>query len=224
MHKKDKKILYTGLDPSRYKHEGTLVHCPFIAIQPCNVEKKEVVAAFSQFDRFTHVVFTSRSSASIWLGMCQEKSIGKEIWKEKTIIAIGRATKSLLEEKGLAPNYTACPETAEGMVEILKTLDLKEAHLFLPHSSLSRPLLRQFMKEQCITHTSCVLYETHFCCPQELPDLSMFDEIVFTSPSTVEAFCHCYGSFPNHARLTSIGPITAKKIISKKKEVSYRGS
>jgi len=224
MGKKDKKILYLGLDPSRYVFEGSLAHCPLIKIIPCSLKKKEVALSFQKFDLFTHLIFTSRSTVSILLNLCREKKISWDRISKKKILAVGKGTEALLTQEGLSPDFVASPETAEGIIKLFEQIELKEAHLFLPHSSLARSVLNRYMKKKKIIYTSCVLYFTRFCKPKSLPDINSFDEIVFTSPSTVEAFCRIYGTFPQHVELIPIGPITAKKIISKKREVAYRES
>ena len=51
---------------------------------------------------------------------------------------------------------------------------------------------------------------------KEAINLLEFDEIFFTSPSTVDGFLNIFGAFPkNGPRLVSIGPIT-KAYLEKK--------
>jgi uroporphyrinogen-III synthase len=40
----------------------------------------------------------------------------------------------------------------------------------------------------------------------------MFDEIVFTSPSTVAAFKEIFGALPRGKKLVAIGPITEEAL------------
>jgi uroporphyrinogen-III synthase len=41
-----------------------------------------------------------------------------------------------------------------------------------------------------------------------VPNLAAFDEIVFTSPSTIEAFLAIFGALPRDKILTPVGPVT----------------
>jgi uroporphyrinogen-III synthase len=103
-------------------------------------------------------------------------------------------------------------ETAEGVVELLEKHDFSGAYFLWPHSLLSRPLLSDYLASRKIPCDACVFYETHTRRPASLPDLSLYDEIVFTSPSTVDAFVALYGALPTDKLLTPIGPVTAKRL------------
>ena len=204
MNNNKKKILYLGLDPSRYPEKVT--HYPIIRTVPRPFDSKEMVRVFANFDHYTHLIFTSRTAVSI----LQERNLSFE---KKVLIAVGKATAGLLERV----DFVAQDERAEGIVELLMQLDLREGHLFWPHSALSRPVIRNFLEAAGIRYTDCILYDTLPNRVEPIPSLDEFDEIVFTSPSTINAFLDLFGSFPKDKILTAIGSVTENKLEKERK-------
>lgn len=192
------RILYLGLDPSRYPANGELVHLPLIQIVPRPFEKK----AFQHFEKSTHLLFTSRTAVSLLMD-----HISLENLKKKLFIAVGEATASLLLEGGLTPHFVAEKACGEGVVELLENFDTRSLSLFYPHSSLARNIINNYLKTRQISHFTFSLYDTKAIhCP--LPSLDSFDKIVFTSPSVVAAFAALCPILPPFEKCVSIGPIT----------------
>jgi len=191
-----KKSLYLGIDPP-VTYERKIVHRPIIAISPRDPKSPEIAEAFHHLPQCTHLIFTSKNGVRLFF-----QALPPFIHlTDKVFIAVGRATQALIEEHGFSVFIVAKEETSEGLVAELAHLN--NASFFWPHSSGSRPIISNFLK----TLTECVLYDTipapHF----QMPDLSQFDEIIFTSPSTIEAFLK-HTSLPKDKILTCIGPVT----------------
>ena len=184
------KRLYLGLRPK----PGT-VHYSVIRTEFCG----SIEPALLLWPQFTHVVFTSQTAVHYWPGP----------W-DKPIIAIGPATAAVLHEKGLAP-LIAPEATQEGIMTLISQL---KGYFFIPQSRRARPDLANFLRANQIPFFTLALYDTLFQKPEPVPDLADFEEIIFTSPSTVEGFLRIYGSLPSDKKLTPIGPITAKKILT----------
>ena len=199
-----KKILYLGLDPSRYEHTGELVHLPFIQGIPYPFSGK-VQEAFESLESYTHVVLTSRMGAKLYSDYAE---FALQNVQNKIYISVGSATTELLEQRGIKVDYTATVQTGEGVVEVLKGLDLQKAHLFFPCSSLARDVIPNYCAKQQIRMTTLDLYDTQ---PSDipLPDLAEFDQIVFTSPSVVHAFFARTVTHPKRDICCPIGPVTA---------------
>lgn len=197
-----KQILYLGLDPSRYLHEGQLVHCPLIKVVARPFEGA-IKKAFEQLECYSHILFTSRTAVSIFF-----EFVASEKVKEKSFIVVGRATAEKLQEFHLHATYIAKEECGEGVVVLLETLSLDQAHLLFPHSSLARSLILEYLKKKKIQHTALPLYDT-LPIRTALPDLEQFDEIVFTSPSTVRAFLDLQ-PLPPREKCVAFGPVTKK--------------
>jgi uroporphyrinogen-III synthase len=182
------KILYLGLNPK----PGT-VHYPVIRTEFCgNLE-----LALKQWAQITHVIFTSQTAVRYWPGP----------W-DKELIAVGDATAGALREKGLAP-LIAPFATQEGVIELVRGI---KGHFLLPRSKLARSALTDYFDTCNTPYLVIDLYDTVYQQLEPVPSLDDFDEIVFTSPSTVEGFLRIYGKLPRDKILTPIGPITAKAL------------
>ena len=188
-----RQILYLGLDPSRYEYVGELTHFPIIQTVPLLLEDVDVRDV-------THLLFTSPTAVSYW----------PFSFDEKVLIAIGGGTAAKLNR----PCLVAPHATQEGVVELLKSMDLSDAFILWPRSTRSRVCLERYFEEKKVKARIVDLYETKTLPQSQLPNLSMFDEIVFTSPSTVDAFFSLFNLIPGEIKLTPIGPVTAEKLAS----------
>jgi uroporphyrinogen-III synthase len=188
-------ILYLGLDPKNFVCEGNLIHYPVIRIAP--LQGPDFTSAVELWPSFTHVIFTSQSAVLHWdLDLAG-----------KSILAIGAATAASIRKRGVEP-LVASSATQEGVIQLLETLDLNCAHLFLPRSKKARSCLTDYLSQKQIPFFALDLYEPMFQKLEPVPNLKEVDEIVFTSPSTVEAFFQIYEAIPAHIKVRAIGPIT----------------
>jgi len=185
-------ILYLGLDPSRYPRK--VFHYP--VIETVFYENLDV----SKASLATHFLFTSRSAVHYWT-----YSIGAPV------LAIGKATEAALKERGIKP-ILAPEATQEGMIALLETMEI--GFLFWPRSALARSILEEYLTKRGVPFFALDLYTTRVRKKGELPNLHDFDEIVFTSPSTVDAFIEIFGALPRDKKLTAIGPITEAKLFT----------
>jgi len=200
------KLLYLGTDPTHFKTDKELIHYPIIRIvpRPLRMLKK----ACAQYVHYTHLLFTSKHAVEIFFTHTSSLPSSSHYF-----LAVGKSTARVLERYGYVA-YTPLEETQEGLMALLKTLNAEQTSVFFPRSSLSRDLLIQFLEKENIPYFAPIFYDTLTQKQEPLPNLSDFDEIVFTSPSTVQAFIEIFGAFPTHAVLTPIGPITAASLKS----------
>ncbi|MDP1881029.1 MAG: uroporphyrinogen-III synthase [Parachlamydiaceae bacterium] len=208
----NERLLYLGLDPSSFKTQKIIVHYPIIKIAPKSFENQFIQDALNHFHSFTHILITSKSSIKILKDYLNKKNISIDDWNTKQTYAVGKVTAKHLQENGIHVSCIAQKETAEGLIEEvsnrLKNDDVKKVHFFWPHSSLGRAVIPDFFNSQHIHLTACDLYDTIDQVPEKVPNLNDFHEIVFTSPSTVDAFIKIFKIFPTEKKLTAIGPIT----------------
>lgn len=156
----------------------------------------DLTEALSLWPKFTHMIFTSQTTVEYWPGP----------W-DKQAIAIGEATANALRKRGVEP-MVAPVATQEGVMAVVG-----EGYFFLPHSKRARLDLIHYLREKRVPFFALALYDTHFQKLEPVPNLDEFDEIVFTSPSTVEGFLRIYGKLPVAKKLTAIGPITEKALL-----------
>jgi uroporphyrinogen-III synthase len=208
------KVLYLGTDPENFQHIDGLVHYPIIQTVPLEIPSH----LLDDFSDYTHILFTSKNAVTIFF------QTFKSSLENKKIVAIGKGTAAKLKQGGYPPHLVASQESQEGLMDLLRTQDLSEAYIFYPRSSLARKNLENFMIQRGIRHQICHLYTTVFQKPEPFPDLTQFDEIIFTSPSTVKAFLAAFGSLPLDKKLTSMGSITEEelKAYAEKKSVNLR--
>jgi len=193
--------LYLGLDLEWFPRKEKCLHYPVIRTE--KMQSDALQKAFLLWAEFTHVIFTSKMAVRYWEDKCP--------WLGKTVIAIGESTGKELQERGVRP-FVAKVETQEGVLSLLDEMDLRSAYLFLPRSKRSRPVLTQYLEDKQIRYFALDLYDTVFQKIDPPPLLDEIDEIVFTSPSTVDAFLQIYGSLPKGKKLTTIGPITQRRV------------
>ncbi len=82
----------------------------------------------------------------------------------------------------------------------------------MPQSSKARVKLAHFLVEKGVHHQIVHLYDTKTKKDLKYPKIDQFEEVVFTSPSTVDAF---FSTIPKDMihdvyRYKVIGPITAE--------------
>ncbi|MBI5272495.1 MAG: uroporphyrinogen-III synthase [Chlamydiia bacterium] len=194
-----KRVLYLGIDPP----EGRAVdHYP--VIRTSKLESHELSIASDRWEEFSHVIFTSKNGVRYW-----------EKWKSaegKIFIAIGEGTAGELRGRGIQP-LVASDARQEGVIALLEGLCLEGASVLYLRSRRARPLLAEYLARN-INAVVVDLYDTVIQCPRMAPDLSLYEEIVFTSPSTVEGFLKIFGKLPEGIRLTAIGAVTRAALMS----------
>jgi uroporphyrinogen-III synthase len=213
MEPNDKKtVLYLGLDSPPFYEKGHVIHYPIIQIVPRQPSSSEIVASFSQIPLYTHFIFTSKSAVKIFAEFLLFFEFNSHFMEGKVVISVGNKTADYLQKKLIPVTIIATHETSEGIIQELNKVDLSNAYVFWPHSALSRPLIKNYLNQKKIPHSTCIIYDTFPLKTSTLPDLSTIDEIVFTSPSCVKAFILAFGSLPLNKVLTPIGPITALEL------------
>lgn len=203
-----KKILYTGLDPSHYHSEGELIHIPLIQIVPRLPDDPQIQKSMKNFNQYTHVIITSKSTIPILINYLNLFNFTIVDWTSKVTVAVGGVTAQHLQKSGISPNIVAKEETAEGILNELDKLDLNGSYIFWPHSAQSRPIINQYFISKKLKFEHSTFYDTKPLEPAIRPNLKEFDEIIFTSPSTIQAFIQIFGALPADKILTPIGPIT----------------
>jgi uroporphyrinogen-III synthase len=191
--------LYLGTDPSEYGE--AVIHYPVIELERVEPDPKVFQALF----KATHFLFTSKHAVDFFF---QTFTIDLS---DKVLIAIGPVTAKRLRLRGYEKIIIPEEATQEGVIERLKKEEI--THVFYPRSALARDLLLQFFIENKICHTAFTLYETRTIKNPPPLDFSGIEEIIFTSPSTVNSFLELFHSFPPGAKLTAIGPITRRVLV-----------
>ncbi len=189
-HDSDHRCLYTGLDPSRYRR--SCVHVPFIATHPLPDLQHHMEYLF-QYDS---ILVTSRMAATLLFQYVQIHT---------TYYAVGHATAAIVKEYGfsvLTPKW----EQAEGICALWE--EMPPRSIGYPHAAEIRPVILPWLEAHHIPFYAFPAYWTERLRPDPLPCLEEFDEVIFTSPSTVDAFFACYPHWPEKVRFCSLGAVT----------------
>jgi uroporphyrinogen-III synthase len=206
-----KHILYLGSDPTHFRcasAQSVIIHYPVIEIVP---RELSLLRAYEQWSSYTHILVTSKNT--VWVLFAHLRALGiNPLCPTKTWIAVGSVTAEHLKRRGATQIEVASLETQEGLVDLLKTLDLDGALLFIPHSSLSRSVLEDSVRSAGTPYVACAIYDTCFVAKEPKPHWTDFDEVVFTSPSTVQGFVAAFGCLPQENICSAIGPITANAL------------
>lgn len=200
-----KPSLYIGTTAE--KKEG-VEFVPMIKTVAKDFDSFSIRHQFSDMKDYTHMIFTSKNAVKIFFEALKYFRIDKSFLRDKIFFCIGGITLKTLLDQVQVQTVLADLPTQEGLIETLDFYDLKQAYIFYPRSSRARPSLCQRLMLRQVRVQVCDLYDTHTTVPKNLPDLYSFDEIIFSSPSTVDAFMEIYPNIPKHLKMSAIGPIT----------------
>lgn len=209
-YKKGKRILFTGLSDKRYFLRDNFVHLPLIKIEP--------LTDYSVFDAhllnicsFDWVVFGSRYGVEYFFKRL--KVLGKDIrdLADLRFAVVGGSTKNKLLEFGIIADIVPELESSQGLLQTFNKERLEGKKIFLPRSDLSDKGLEKGLRQLGAEVISCVAYRNVM--PSDLPDIELgsFDEIYFTSPSTVRNFKRRYKKIPASVKIRCIGDVTLKE-------------
>jgi uroporphyrinogen-III synthase len=205
-----KHSLYLGSDPTRFFSDGQtkVTHFPLLEIVPRSFVLPHLLAVLADWNAYSHLLLTSKQTVSVLSDALAYHGLPSPK-KACEILAIGKTTASAIEQQGWRVAFCSSDERQEGILARLRLIEWgEESFAFLPRSSLARGSLETFFLDRAIRHQVCDLYDT---LPREIkkwPDLEQFDEIFFTSPSTVAIFFNQIHELPKRPQLKAIGPVT----------------
>ncbi len=194
-----KKVLHVGLEAPK-RDDAFVTHLPLIEIVP------KVGPDLLRMQEATHIIVTSKTTVSLI----------KEhlIQTGAQFISVGSATTESLMSLGIKNVLTTPNECQEGAIELIDSLTFDDPFFFWPRSSLARPLLERYFEEKGFRYIACEVYNTLFKAPDRDISLQEFDEIHFTSPSTVDAFFHFFGRPPEGIDLKTKGHVTQSRLLT----------
>lgn len=201
----EKPSLYIG---TKTDLEEGIDWIPFIKTVPKSFELFSIRHQFADLKEYTHIIFTSKNTVQYFFQALKYFQYHQDVLKDKIFICIGEASKKVLMNYGSFHVILAKKPTQEGIVDTLSCLSIKTGYLFYPRSSRARPFLTNTLKAWGVRVQICDLYDTVAELPSSLPDLTKYKEVIFSSPSTIEAFSLAFSSVPKSLKLKAIGPIT----------------
>ncbi len=205
-------VLFTGLSGERFFAGKSCFHLPMIRIVPLP-DYTEFDAHLEGIGNFDRIVFTSRYGVRYFFMRLNALKLDSRALKGIRITAIGGSTRKCLEGSGIIADMVPERESSGGLLDEFAKMDIRGERIFLPRSDLSDKGLTEKLGEMGAEVTACVAYRN--IAPSRLPDIdfSVFDEIIFTSPSGVRNFVKRYGNeVPERTRITCIGGVTSREV------------
>ena len=204
-----RKVLVTGTTAEPYRHLGELVHTPLIAI----VDPEDWQPLDTALDRLAScslVAFTSRYAVAAVVERLLAGGGDVRALAHARLAAIGRSTAAALRKRGLAADVVARAEHADGLLAALRDAGpLAGERVLLPCSSLADDTLPDALRAAGAEVTAVTAYRNVPAPDPVRVDLASLHAVLFTSPSTVEAFRRLYGSrLPALLALWCRGPHT----------------
>lgn len=175
--------------------------------------------AIARLGSYDVLIFTSANGVSRFFARLHEKRADVRDLKGVEVIAIGPATASAVEARGL--RVAAVPEEfrAEGIVEVLGRRSLRGARILIPRAAVARDVLIKALRARGAEVEVVPVYRTvpsregaaeiRAALRSGRPDL-----IAFTSSSTVTSFATLFrdrrdAQLLRRVPVAAIGPITA---------------
>lgn len=196
------KSLCVGLSIPEQFRDRMVDLCPLIAIEPRSMQDPSIMAMSHKLSTYTHLIFTSKTAVSLFYSHFTTP-------QDAIIIAVGIATAAAVRRFELqASIIIAEQECAEGVIAVLEGLHLEDACILWPHAAAARTLISDHLIERKVDFDAPIFYDTYIQRPEIVPNLEDYDELIFTSPSTVDASIEVFGCNLQKKILTCMGLVT----------------
>jgi uroporphyrinogen III methyltransferase/synthase len=188
-----------------------VLYCPTIDIRPIKPNKK-LSHAIQGISKYSCIIFTSTNAVSLFFETLYGMGKDTRSLAGIKVLPIGGATASLLTSKGIIPDYLPDTFTSEGIVEILKTIDVRGKRFLLPRAEEARDIIVAFIRDHGGTCDVIPIYRATL--PKEIAPMDEKSGIItFTSSSTVKNFVTLYGKDAlKKTIIASIGPVTTRTL------------
>lgn len=215
------RVLYTGLrvpPRERWPLGEEWLGVPFIEVVAGDVCRcPSIQRAFLRVPQYTHLIFTSITAVELFCRFLPFFDYDIKDCGHLQLLAVGRGTAAAAQRLGLPLAKCAQQETAEGVVELISSDShslSQEAYFFWPHAAGARDVISSYLNRRALRLCECILYDTTVNWAAAQLDLTLFDAIFFTSPSTVDAFWQLFPEqkIPPHLEWRTQGPITAQHL------------
>lgn len=190
------------------------VHWPLIVSEPlCRVWRRESARVAEAWAQATLIIWTSREAVKlweVWRSCIQDRRAGLP-WDQGSKVhwCVGEGTARLVRQAGGQMIRVAGVSTAEGLLNDLGQEPLTSARVLWLHAAGARPVLREGLEQRVASWIDLAFYETRPRWDQTHPPYQPDDELLFTSPSCVQAWESLGWPWPPFAQIRAIGPITA---------------
>lgn len=204
-------VLVTGTTAKEYGKQANVVHTPLIKVEKNEAEQLRNALA-NNLAGFDWIVFTSRYGVRFFFEILDELEVDIRWVLHAKIASVGKTTTAELKKYRLYPDLESATESAEGLVDYFQNEHITTKNILLPRSDKGLKFLSEGLLRLGNRVTDVPVYRNTVNKEAERVDLSLFQKILFASPSCVEAFVELYGQLPENVRLAAKGSTTKNKI------------
>lgn len=212
------QVLYTGTDSRDYKGEGRVVHKPLIDIRRREVPSIEKSLAPKR--GYDWIVFTSRYGVRYFFETLSVFGIDIRTILRAKIVSVGVTTSAELRGYNLYPDFESPTNSAAGIIDFFRGNGITGQSILLPRSDKGLTTLSDSLRSLGNAVEDVAVYENRPSPVRNLP-CEESDKIVFTSPSTVDAYIAACGELPSGTLLVARGLTTENHI---KKHIKLTGN
>lgn len=192
------RTLYTGSvcpDPN-------FIWTPLIKLTALT-DTRALTQSAKEADKYQYIIFTSRHAARFWVEAAGEDFTMPECIK---VVAIGETTANELADLGIRVDLMPETDNSHGIVQLMSTQ--KRGRVLIPRSDKALPIIPYGLKALGFDVTTIVAYENKVNRSARRVKMEDVDTIIFTSPSTIDAFIEIYGDIPSDKNIVCRGRIT----------------
>ena len=189
-----------------------VVEAPAIRIVPR--ESEELDRAVAGIERYALVCLTSPNGVRLFAEALMRRGRDARALAGAKVATIGPGTAEALAGFGIGADVVPERSVAEALVEELAAVPVEGRPVLIARAAGARDVLPDALRERGAEVDVVALYETVAdpLAARALQAADRADYVTFTSSSTVRFFLEALGdrSFPEGARVVSIGPITSQ--------------
>ncbi len=184
-------ILLRSLDKVQEWYEyfsllGAEVLCyPLIESSLCDTIREQ--SPLDTLKKTTTIIFSSATGVTCFMEWLFHHGMDSRSLAHKRLVCVGPKTEEALRRVGCIPDSVAQESRQEGLLALFSD-SLDHECILIPQSQLSRPLLEEELTCRGAEVHAVPLYETHPSSMDYLLTLRSDDCVIFSSPSTVDAF------------------------------------
>jgi uroporphyrinogen III methyltransferase/synthase len=206
------KILLTGTSRDDYEDcPGVITHTPLIKVEKPE-ENELLYASLRKIRTFDAIIFTSRYGVGYFFEAWSELKLDVRALANALLLSVGKTTTAELRKYHVSPDVESETESAEGLLLYFKKNRWTKKQLLLPRSGKGLKYFSEELKKMGNTVHDIPVYTNAPNPDADKVDLSLFQKIIFSSPSGIDAFVRVYGEMPSGIQLVAKGKTTKHKL------------
>lgn len=205
------KVLITGSSKDEYTHLGEITHTPLIKIEK-NKDNDALISSIENIKNTDWIIFTSRYGVQYFFETFKEMHKDIRTLNHVKIASVGKVTSSVLAGFSITTDFESTTESAEGIIRFFKDQSISNKNILLPRSDKGLKYLSDELTDLGNKVFDVPVYYNTQNEKTTVQDLSVYDKIVFSSPSGVDAFMDIYKEIPPDIEIITKGKTTASAL------------